>query len=145
MLEIPHVFTVILDLLSYVLVIMPRLTCSIYFLTKQCLTICLTNQSILGLGYSVAQISIRTDCLLKLFGRLWSRHSGNIICSLSFKERTGFSTIYRMTEICSQIRVICYATLDKSHNLSICFPICPLYIIISASQEIEHFSYENSE
>lgn len=99
-------------------------------------------KSICSWAWIRSSTELNTDCLLRLVGRLWSRHLSNIICSLSMKESTGFSTIYRMSEICSQIPMICYATLDKSHNLSICFPTHPLYIITRASQEMECISYE---
>lgn len=100
------------------------------------------HRSICSWAGILGSTKLNTDCLLRVLGKLWSRCLSNIISSLSFKESTGFSTIHRMTEICSQIPMICYATLDKSHNLSICFPICPLYIITRAWTEMELTSYE---
>lgn len=89
----------------------------------------------------VAKSSTWADYSFRFLGRLWSRPSSNIICILSFKNRV--SVIHRMTEICSQIPMICCATLDESHNLSICFCIHPLYVITRAWQEMQHLSWKD--
>lgn len=101
-------------------------------------------KSIYSWAWILSITELNTGCLLRLLGRLWRRHSSNMgeTCSLSFKESTCFSTIYRMTKMCSQIPMICYVTLDKSHKLSIYFSTCPLCIITRASQETECFHYE---
>lgn len=75
-----------------------------------CLTRSYTN---LFLGMDTKQHSAQHRLFPKTFGKPLEQ-TFKQYNSLSFKVSTSFSTIHRMTEICMELPMVYYATLDKS-------------------------------